>query len=212
MHYPPGLLAKHAGTDRAERRPQHVITGVDRDFRGKVQEALDNLEPTRDVKVLQVVMDQMTKTVIEAQKFAYEQEARLMLCSRRVEGIDAKLDDQDARITQMQEGMGNMGVMFGEKAVQLDQEHAERQKVLHAFLAVQEGLINDRFKEINETFQKCDELFKATAAQTAASTGQATSSSPVPAAPVKVWQRRLSRRPRLPRPSCGAPWTLSKSR
>ena len=39
----PGHLASNSGTDRVERRPQHIITGVNRDFRDKVKEALIRL-------------------------------------------------------------------------------------------------------------------------------------------------------------------------
>ena len=56
----PGHLSKNTGTPKEQRRPQHIITGVDKDFRLKVQEVAAPLELTRDVKELQVVMDQVT--------------------------------------------------------------------------------------------------------------------------------------------------------
>ena len=53
------------GSDAAERRPPHVIRGADQEFKNKVDSALSDLERTKEVKVLQLVMDQVTAAVIE---------------------------------------------------------------------------------------------------------------------------------------------------
>ena len=88
----PGYLSRTTDTPKEQRRPQHIITGVDQDFRLKVKEAVAPLELTRDVKELQVVMDQVTKTVMELQRFTYEQEARLTVTNQRLGQFDPKVD------------------------------------------------------------------------------------------------------------------------
>ena len=71
----PGHLANALPQATAgARRPQHLITGVDRDFRENVKQAITSLELTRDVKVLQCVMDQVTKSVTEIQRRDFEAE------------------------------------------------------------------------------------------------------------------------------------------
>ena len=90
----------------AQRRMQHGITGVNKDFRDKVQTALSDLELTKDVAELQAVMDQVTKVTIELQKLAGEQEAKVVLMGQRLDAFDPTVDKMDRDLRASGSGWG----------------------------------------------------------------------------------------------------------
>ena len=63
----PGHLASTAAVSSAEKRVQHAILGVDKEFRDKVKDAGNSLEITKDVRELQQVMRQVVQAVQERQ-------------------------------------------------------------------------------------------------------------------------------------------------
>ena len=89
----------------AQRRLQHSITGVNKEFRDKVQTALSDIDLTKDVKELQFVMDQVTKVAQELQRHAGEQEARTILLTKRLDAIDPAMDQMTQDIKASGSGL-----------------------------------------------------------------------------------------------------------
>ena len=86
----PGHLASTTALTPVERRQQHAVLGVDKDFREAVNTAVSSLELTKDVRELQQVMRQVIQAVTDLQKNDFDQEARMVLAVQRVEGIDRR--------------------------------------------------------------------------------------------------------------------------
>ena len=84
----PGHLASTAAVSSAEKRVQHAILGVDKEFRDKVKGAGSPPEITRDVRELQDVMRQVIQAAQGLQTNDFEQEAEMVLALQRVEDLD----------------------------------------------------------------------------------------------------------------------------
>ena len=82
----PGHLASTNALTPVERRQQHAVLGVDKEFRDAVSTAVPSLELTKDVRELQQVMRQVVQAVTDLQKNDFDQEARMVMAVQRVEG------------------------------------------------------------------------------------------------------------------------------
>ena len=164
----------------AQRRLQHSITGVNKEFRDKVQIALSDLDLTKDVAELQFVMDQVTKVAQELQRQAGEQEARTILLTKRFDAVDPAMD-------QMTQDIKGVGKRLGDKLVVIDNQRGSWEKMtknredeLMAKLATQEAVLTERIEEIKGLFKKCDDVFEHTGGAKPADTPATTSVAGAP--------------------------------
>ena len=119
-----------------------MIRGADQEFKNKVDSALSDLELTKEVKVLQWVMDQVTAAVIELQAKTVEQDDKNDLVKKRLDIMDASIADLNLDVDQV-------GTVAKDSDDQLDAHladlesrysdgqavHEERTATLHSLLA-----------------------------------------------------------------------------
>ena len=176
----PGHLAATTALAPAERRLQHVVIGVDKDFRDAVGTEASKMDLTKDVREIQHVLKQVIQVVTELQKSDFEQEARTVLAIQRVESFDPKINtlvDEDVKIAKDLDKMGDHIKM---KLNEFEREINGKDKLLYGALGTQEAIINERIEEIKNVFLKCDEVFakKGEVAAGAAPTPKATEAWP----------------------------------
>ena len=154
------------GSDAAQRRPLHVIRGADQEFKNKVDSALSDLELTKEVKVLQLVMDQVTAAVIQLQTKSVEQEDANDVIMKRIGAVGLDINNLDRDVNQLgavskdaddqlDDHMADIEARFSE----FQTAHEERNTTLHSLLAAQELALNSRIDEFKALFARCDELF-----------------------------------------------------
>ena len=158
----------------------HCLTGVDNEFRDKVQTALPDLDLTKDVAELQFVMDQVTKVAQELQRHTAEQEAQTALLTQRLDTLEPAMD-------KMTEDIKGVGKRLGDKLVVVDNQRGSWEKMtkrredeLMAKLATQEAVLTERIEEIKDLFKKCDDVFEHTGGGKAADTPATTSVAGAP--------------------------------
>jgi hypothetical protein len=154
----PGHLASTAALLPVERRQQHAVLGVDRDFRENVKDSATALGLTRDVREVQHVMRQVITAIQDLQKNDFDQEARMVLAIQRVDGIDPKITQLEGVDERLKGQMKDMGDFYTDRMKEFVGEIGNKDKLLHAALATQEAVLNDRIQEIKELFVKCDEI------------------------------------------------------
>jgi hypothetical protein len=142
-----------------ERRQQHAVLGVDKDFRDKVKEAESSLGLTKDVRELQQVMRQVVTAIQGLEKNDFDQEARMVLAVQRVEGLDPKILGLETADEQQKGSIKVMGNVLTDRLRDFEREIGGKDKVLYAALAAQEGILTERIDEIKATFLKCEDVF-----------------------------------------------------
>ena len=149
-----------------QRRSLHAIKGVDTEFKDKVNKALSDLELTKEVKVLQFVMDQVTSAVGELQKMAHEQGDSLDKHEKHLKNLDVQAVEQDKSVNQVGRDAKGAEKLLEDQLKDLEHELAkslkdqtERNEVLHSLLATQESVLIERIEEFKALFVKCDDFF-----------------------------------------------------
>ena len=155
----PGHLASTAALLPVERRQQHAVLGVDRDFREKVQNSATALELTRDVREVQHVMRQVIQAIQDLQKNDFDQEARMVLAVQRVENIDPKITQLEGVDDRLNGQFKDMSDFFTQRLKEFEGEIGNKDKMLYGALGTQEAILNARIEEIKDLFMKCDEVF-----------------------------------------------------
>ena len=168
--------------DATQRRPMHVIRGADQEFKNKVVAALSDLDLTKEVKVLQWVMDQVTAAVTELQTKSREQDDRNDAVTKRLTLLDSGVADLDRDVNQVGTTSKDANEQLDEHLADLEARyadgqaaHEERSGILHELLATQEHAVNARIDEFKALFVKCDELFADMQATKTAGAPPATS-------------------------------------
>ena len=144
-----------------QRRELRMVTGVDPDFRGKIHVPTAPLEQTRDVKVLQYVMDQVTQAMVDVQKNFHELDARTTLCQRRLDGLDVRQGAVEHDIQKLGTDTKDAGVIVDDHFKDLEARFdewkklaGEREKHLNGLLVKQEVVLTERIEEIKSLFVK----------------------------------------------------------
>ena len=144
-----------------QRRSLHAIKGVDTEFKDKVNKALSDLELTKEVKVLQFVMDQVTSALGELQKMAHEQGDSLDKHEKHLKNLDVQAVEQDKSVNQVGRDAKGAEKLLEDQLKDLEHEFAkslkdqtERNEVLHSLLATQESVLIERIEEFKALFVK----------------------------------------------------------
>ena len=131
----PGHLASTAALLPVERRQQHAILGVDRDFRETVKDSATALELTRDVREVQHVMRQVIQAIHDLQKNDFDQEAIMVLAIQRAESIDPTLTQLEGVDERLKGQVKDMGDFYTNRMREFEGEIVSKDDMPHGALA-----------------------------------------------------------------------------
>ena len=151
---------------QAPKKITRFIQGATQEFRDNITLVMASPELTKELKVLQHVMDQVTAAVGELQQVSQDHETKITRSKQRHDGTDLRVGSTEQDITKLASDLKSDKQDMLDQVQQINQDYTrweqankERGEKLHTLLATQESLLNDRIKEIKELFVKADNVF-----------------------------------------------------